>query len=104
MDHDLFLLGHQGVSLLNLLSDRISEVLTQLRSTDIDDPPFGNLWNVNLVRHVGSNLRYLSDVGKDLLQGQILVLRHVQGLHLIVWDIRLLAPNQVFQEIDCHVV
>ena len=104
VDHDLLLLRHQGVALLNLLRDPISEALAQHGGTDVDDPLFGDLWNVNLVGHVGFDMRHLSNIGKDLLQRKILVLGHVQGLHLIIWDIRLLAADQVFQEINRDVV
>ena len=100
VDHDLFLLRHQGVSLLNLLCDPISEVLANHRGTYIDYPLFWNLWNVNLVRHVGFNLRNTSNIIKDLLEREVLVLRHVQCLHRVVRHIGLLAADQVLQEVD----
>ena len=104
VDHDLLLLRHYGVPFLNLLSDPISEALSQHRGTDIDNPLFGNFWNVNLVRHVGFELGHLSNIGKDLLQREVLVLGHVQGLYLIIWDIGLLAADQVLQKVDGDVV
>ena len=104
VDHDLLLLRHQGVSLLNLLGDPTSEVLAQHGGTYVDDPLFWNLWNVNLVRHVGFNLRHPTYILKDLLEREVLVLRHVQCLHRVVGHIGLLAADQVLQEVDRDVV
>ena len=104
VDHDLLLLRHQGVALLNLLCDPVSETLAQHGSTYIDYPLFRNLRNVNLVRHVGFDLRHRSNILKDLLEREVLVLRHIQCLDRVVGHIGLLGADQVLQEVNCDVV
>ena len=104
VDHDLLLLRHQSVALLNLLCDPFSEALAQHRRANIYNPLFWNLWNVNLVRQICFDLWHRSNICENLLEGEVLVLWHIQCLHLVIRHIRLLAADQVLQEVDRDVV
>ena len=55
-DHDLFLFCHNGITILNLVSDPIFEILTDYCGTDIDNPLLRNLGQVWLVRKVEPNI------------------------------------------------
>ena len=51
-DHDLLLLGHQGVPGLHLLGDPVPERLADHGGADVQDPLSRHLLDVGLVRHV----------------------------------------------------
>ena len=104
LDHDLLLVGHQGISILNLLLDPGLERLSQDSGTDIDDPLLRCLRDVGFVGQVMRDSRLLAGELEDLLQGQVLVLRHVHGLDFVVRDVRLLLGQDVLQKVDGNVV
>ena len=48
-DHDLLLLGHEGVAFLHLLVDPLLEDLPDDGRTDVDDPLLGHFLQVWLI-------------------------------------------------------
>ena len=83
-DHDLFLFGHDGIALLDLLGDPLLEVLAHDGGADVQDPLLRDLRQVGLVGQVQVDLRVLTYEGEDLLERQVLVLRHVDVLDRVV--------------------
>ena len=103
-DHDLLLLGHQGVALLDLLEDPLSEVVADDGGAHVHDPLLRHLLQVRRVREVEPNLGLAGDVGHHLLEGEVLVLRHVDVLHVLVGEVGLLPTKDVLEEVDGHVI
>ena len=104
LDHDLFLLSHQGVPLFNLLRDPCPEVITNHGSTNIHNPLFRDLREVLWIWEVIGDLRPCADEVGDTLERQILILRNVDGLDLSVVEIGLLGAQDVLQKVDRHVL
>ena len=103
-DHQLALLRHQGVAILDLLSNPSPEGITEDSSADVHNPLLGDLREVWLVREVVGQVALAAHILEDLLQGEILVLRDVERLHLAVQDVALLASQEVLQVVDGSVV
>ena len=103
-DHDLLLLGHDGVALLHLRLDPGLEGLADDSRADVHNPLLGHLRHVGLVRQVIGDVGLLAGELADLLERQVLVLRHVQGLDFGVVDVRLLPRQDVLQEVDGHIL
>ena len=103
-DHDLLLLGHDGVAILHLIADPVPERLAHNGSADINDPLLGHLPQVRVVREVHGDPRLFVDEVQDLLERQVLVLRHVQRLDRFVVQVSLLATKDVFEKVDGDVV
>ena len=77
-DHDLLLLGHEGVPVFDLLGDPLLEVLTYDGRANVHDPLLGDLRQVGRVGEVQVDLRVLADESKDLFERQVLVFRHLK--------------------------
>ena len=103
-DHDLFLFRHNGISILNLISYPILEILTDYCGTDIDNPLFWDLGQVRLVRKVEPNILMSADKLQYFLDRQVLVLRYVYVLDGVVVQVRLLSFHDVFQEVHRNIV
>ena len=103
-DHDLLLLRHERVPLLDLLGDPLLEVLAHDGGADVQDPLLRDLRQVGLVGQVQVDLRVLAHEGEDLLERQVLVLRHVDVLDGVVVQVRLLPLHDVLEEVDRRVV
>ena len=103
-DHDLLLFAHQGVALLDLLDDPILEGITEDNRENVDEPLLGHLWKVDIIRKIHGDDRFVGGVLEDLLDGEILVLRDMDCLHLVVVHIRLTPSENVLQEVDREVV
>ena len=103
-DHHLLLLAHQGVALLDLLDDPILEGITEDNRENVDEPLLGHLWKVDIIRKIHGDDRFVGGVLEDLLDGEILVLRDMDCLHLVVVHIRLTPSENVLQEVDREVV
>ena len=99
-DHDLTLLGHEGVALLLLVLDPLFEGLPNHGRTDVDDPSLGDLCKVTTVWEVRFNEWLASNELEDLLQREALVLRYVQGLDLGVVELSLPPRQYIFEEVD----
>ena len=103
LDHDVLLLGHEGVALLHLVDDPGLERLADHGGADVDDPLLGRLRQVRLVGHVCGDVLVLLAELADVLQREILVLRHIQSLNIRVGHVRLLPGDYVLQEVDRRV-
>ena len=103
-DHHLSLLGHLGVPLLDLLGHPVSECITDDRGTDVHNPLLRRLRQVNIIRQVVGNVGQVADEDHDLLDGEVLILRHVHVLDAVVLQVGLLLVADVLQEIDRDVV
>ena len=68
-DHDLLLLSHQGVALLDLFRDPILEVRADHASADVDDPLLRHLLEVRHVGQVEVDFRLGAGELQDFLQG-----------------------------------
>ena len=103
-DHDLLLVVHGGVAVLNLVGDPVTERLPDHRGADVDNKLFRRLRDVRLVRQVVRDVRI--QVGKcgDVLQRQVLVRRHEQELDLVVAQVLFLRADDVLQEVNRDVV
>ena len=104
VDHDLFLLSMLGVTDFNLLSYPVFERLANDGGANVHDPLFRDLGDIGLVREVRRHLWLRLQVSKDLFKGEILVVRHVQCLHLRIWDVGLSLILDVFEVIDIDVL
>ena len=82
-DVDLPLVGHQRVPFFHLVDDPILKRVTEDGRTDVDQPLFRHLGKIWVVRQVMLEPWLVSGEGQDLLDGQVLVLRDVQRLHLV---------------------
>ena len=58
-DHDLLLVGHNGISVLYLLCNPIFEVLSDDGSTDINNPLLRDLCQIGLVGEIVFNILHL---------------------------------------------
>ena len=100
LDVHLLLLVHRLVALLDLVLDPGLERLADHGGADVDDPLLGRLRQVRVVGHVGGDVGVLAGELGDVLEVQALVLRHVDRLDRLVAHVRLLARENVFQEVD----
>ena len=103
-DHDLFLLAHQCVALLDLQVDPVLELLAQDGRNHVDQPLLGDFRHVNLVGEIHEHERLVDDKLKDFLDGEVLVLRHEDRLYLVVMDVRLTSAQNIFQEVNRDVI
>ena len=103
-DHDLLLLAHQCIPLLHLLRDPGLELFTENSRDDVDQPLLWDFRHVDLVGEVHEHVGLVDDELEDLLDGEVLVLRHVEGLHLVVVDVCLPPGQDVLEEVDGDVV
>ena len=83
-DHHVLLALHELVARLDLLSYPVAEGLADHGRADIDDPLLGHLLEVWLVWKVVCDVGLLHDEVTDVLQGQVLVARHVDRLDLVI--------------------
>jgi len=82
---------------VHLLGYPGAEGSTNHGSTDIDNPLLGHLLEIWIVRQVGQDVRLeLAEVA-DMLQGQVLVARHVDCLDLVVGQVLLATVEQVLE-------
>ena len=95
-DHDLFLFGHDGIALFDLLGDPLLEILSDHCNTDIDNPLLRDLGQVWLVRQVVFDVRLPCDELHHALHRQVLILGHVYMFDGIVLDICFLPAQDVF--------
>ena len=100
----LLFVRHEHVSILDLVDDPVLESVTDNSRHDVDKPLLWHLLQVGLVRQVVDDARLVQGEVEDLLHGQVLVLRDVQGLYCVHGNIGLTTRKDVFQEIDRHVV
>ena len=103
-DHHVALLRHQGVAVFDLLADPSLEWLVDDGSTDVHDPLLRRLRQVLVVGEEGLDIGIVGDELEDLLDGEALVLRHVEVLDLVVEQVPLLLVQDVFQEVYRGVV
>ena len=103
-NHHLSLLSHLDVPLLDLFGDPFSELLTNNSGANIHNPLLRRLWQVNVIRQVVGNVRQVADEDHDLLDREILILRHVQVLDAVVLEVGLMLVADVLQKIDRDVV
>ena len=104
VDHDLLLLGHLGVALLDLVDHPGLERLADHGGADVDDPLLRRLRQVWVVGHVGGDVGVLHGELGDILEVEALVLRHVDRLHLVFRHVSLLPREDVLEEVDRDVV
>ena len=95
-DHDLFLLGHNGITLFDLIGNPLLKILSDHCNTDIDDPLLGNLGQVWIVRQVVLDIRLSCDKFHHALHRQVLVLGHVDMFDGIVLHICLFPAQDIF--------
>ena len=93
-DHDLLLLGHDGVPILDLFLDPLLEAGTDDGRAHVHDPLLRDLLDVGLVRQVVVDLRLRAGEGEDVLQAQAFVLWNMNILDLVVVDPALLAAGR----------
>ena len=100
-----FLLGiHQVVTMLNLLMDPLFESLSQDGRTNVHEPLLWDLWQVNLIRKVTMNNMLVTDIQKDLLNRQVLVLWYIECFHLIILDILLSTSDDILEKVNRDVL
>ena len=83
-DHHVLLALHELVSRLHLFSYPGTEWSTNYGSTDIYYPLLRNLLEIWLVRQVVKYIGLLHSEVADMLQGEVLVARHIYCLDLVV--------------------
>ena len=88
-------LGHGCVPHLDLLLDPVAESLADDSGQDVADPLLRHLIKVGRVRAVQGDGWVLRCEFPDVLQGQVLIGRHVDGLDLGVLDVLLPASDDV---------
>ena len=85
-DHEVALLRHLGVPLLDLLLDPRRESVAEDGVRHVDEPLLGQPCDLALVRVVDVGVRELSDELLQSLHLQRLVLRHLEVLRLVVLE------------------
>ena len=103
-DHDLLLFSHQRIPFFDLSIDPFLEVSSDHGGADVHDPLLRHLREVGLIREVEIDCRLVTDELHHALEGQVLVLRHVDVLDLVVVQVRLPPRQDIFQEVDGRVV
>ena len=103
-DHHVSLLRHVGVALLHLLANPLLERLIDHGGADVDDPLLRRLGYILIIGEEVFDLWHVSDELQDLLDGERLVLRHVEVLDLVVEQVLLLLVQDVLKEVDGRVV
>ena len=103
-NHDSLLVNHDGVAFLDLFVHPLLEVLTDDGRANVDYPLLWNLLQIRLIWQVILDCRLAHDEVEDLLKREILVLRHVHRLDVCVMQVLLLPRNDVFQEVNGHVI
>ena len=103
-DHQLSFLRHQSIAFLDLLAHPLLEWSAEHGSNDVDQPLFGRLGEVDLVGQVVRDIRVVADELHNLLQGQVLIHRHMEVLDAVVLEMPLLLVQNVFEEVDGDVV
>ena len=83
-DHDLLLLRHEGVSLINLVVDPIPEWIADDRHTYVHDPLLRGMSEIGFVWEIRFDARSIGDKGEDLLQRKILIVGHGERLDISV--------------------
>ena len=96
-DHHVLLALHVLVPRFYLLSYPGAEGSTNYGSTDIDYPLLRDLLETGFVRKVIHDVLLLRGEGADMLQGQVLVARHVDCLDLVVRQVLLATVDQVLE-------
>ena len=89
--------------LFDPLTDPVLERLADYRGTDVYDPLLGRLREVRLIRQVVVDVWMLADVLTDVLQREVLVIRHLAPLDLVVLQGLLLSADDVLEEVDCYI-
>ena len=103
-DVHLLFVRHEHVSILNLVDDPILESVADNSRHDVDKPLLWHLLQVGLIRQVVDDARLVQCEVKDLLHGQVLILRDVHSFHVVDRDVCLSPSQDVLQEVDGHVV
>ena len=103
-DHELALVGHEGVAVLNLVSDPLLERLAYDSCANVHDPLLRHVRKVRLIRKVRLDQGLGRDEGEHFLEREALVVRHVDGLDVRVVEAPLLPHEDIFQEVNGDVV
>ena len=92
------------VALVDLLADPVGEDGPEQRVADVGDPLLGQLADLLVDGQVVGDDVVRSHVGRDLVDGERLVLRDGNPLHVLALDALLPACHQVLQEVDRDLV
>ena len=103
-DHHLLLLTHDGVSLLHLVIDPSSEIITENDCANVHHPLLGHLGEIDFVRKEVVDVGLVSNELENAVDGKALVLGHKDCVHLLVRHVGLLPAQNVLQEIDGDIV
>ena len=103
-DHHLLFGAHDCVALLDLVGDPGLELVAEHDRANIHDPLLGHLLKIDVVRQEVGDVGLLRHELEDALDGEVSVLRDVQGLHLVVGDVCLLTSQDVLEEVNGRVV
>ena len=90
--------------MLDLLVDPLLESLSQDGRANVYQPLLWDLWKINIIWKVGVNGGLVTDIQKDLLDRQVLVLRHVQRFDPVVLDISLSPGDDVLRKVYSDVL
>ena len=99
-NHHALLFRHHSVAFFDLVHHPVPELLAQDGGANVDDELLGDLGQVDVLRQVVLDLRLVGDELHDVLDGQALVLWHVQGLDLVVLHVLLLPADDILEEVD----
>ena len=103
-NHDFLFVIHYGVPMLDILIDPIFEAIPENGRTDIDQPLFWDFGQIYVIRKVAVNHVHVTHVLEDLLDRQVLVLRHIEGFHLVVLHVIFSPANDVLQKVNRDVL
>ena len=103
-NHHLLFLSHQDISFFDLIVDPSLEVIPDHCSTDIDNPLLWNLWQVRCIRQIVSQPWVTSGEAEDVFKFEVLILGHMQGLDIVVVQIRLLPIQDALEKVDGDIV
>ena len=96
-DHDLLLFRHRCIPVLDLLADPLLEAVSEHGGTDIHEPLLRDLRDIDLVGEVLLDPWVLRREGQDLLDGEVAVLRDVDGLDVVDVDVALALAQDVLE-------
>ena len=98
-DHQVAILDHLLVSLLDLGHHPVGEVIPDQGVGHVDDPLFRELDELSFDGHVIHEVSSITSFGENFITVKSIILRHSQMLNIGGLDVLFLSADEIFKEI-----